>query len=178
MINEPQLARIFPLSSKPRRKTYINGIQTAISLTHAGESVNRTAALLATIAVETGELKWMEEIWGPTAAQRSYVGRMGNRTLAEAQRYKGRGFVMLTGRDNYEAAADGIDCPELAKCPAWAANPYPAGKILAWYWLKHDVNEAADLGHWEDVRRKVNGGLNGFVPFMACVKRALSVLGG
>lgn len=179
MITEPQLARIFPSSSKSRRNGYMRGIQTAIQLTHAGETVNRTAGLLATIAVETGELKWLEEIWGPTMAQRSYVGRMGNRTLAEAKRYKGRGFVMLTGRENYEAASksDIVNCRELVNCPSWAANPFPSGKILAWYWLTRDINEMCDLGHWQDVRRAVNGGLNGYAPFLACVKRAISVLG-
>jgi putative chitinase len=177
MINAAQLARIFPASSANRRNAFINGIQTAITLTNAGETVNRTAGLLATIAIETGELKWLEEIWGPTTSQRSYVGRMGNRTLSEAQRYKGRGFVMLTGIDAYQAAklALGID---LVNHPQQASTPDIAGRILAWYWNAHDINEHCDLGHWQDVRRAVNGGLNGFDVFMATVKRAQSVLGG
>lgn len=177
MINEPQLARIFPSSSRARRLAYISGIQTAISLTRAGETINRAAALLATIAVETGELKWLEEIWGPTAAQRTYVGRMGNRTLSEAQRYKGRGFIQLTGADNYHAAKLALSI-DLVNHPQQASTPDIAGRILAWYWNSRDVNEACDLAHWQDVRKRVNGGLNGFDPFMACVRRALAVLGG
>lgn len=176
MITEPQLARIFPSSSKSRRNGYMRGIQTAIKLTHAGETINRTAGLLATIAVETGELKWLNEIWGPTPAQRSYVGRMGNRTLSEAQRYRGRGFVMLTGRDNYEAAQEVVK--GLLERPQLAATPENSGRILAWYWNNRDINEMCDLGHWQDVRRAINGGLNGYNDFLACVKRAQAVLGG
>lgn len=176
MINDSQLSRIYPSSSANRRRVCLPGLQHAISLTHAGETVNRTAGILATVGVETGELKWMEEIWGPTPAQLTYVGRMGNRTLAEAKRYRGRGFVMLTGRKAYIDMAGDLDCPELITCPPWAARPLVSGQILAEYWNDRNINDLCDAGRWQAVRKAVNGGLNGWDVFMTLVTRAREVL--
>lgn len=178
MITGEMLSRIMPASTANRRTLCLPGLQLAISLTHAGETVNRTAGLLATVAVETGQLKWLAEIWGPTEAQRSYAGRMCNRTLAEAKRYKGRGFVQITGRANFMAAAQALSMPELMLRPGLAESPLVAGRILAWYWTQHGINTACDEGDWKKVRRLVNGGLNAYGEFLQCVKRAQSVLGG
>lgn len=58
---------------------------------------------------------------------------LGNVRPGDGERYHGRGFIQLTGRDNYRMASKalGIDLlnnPDLAKDPATAA------KIAVWYW--------------------------------------------
>src|SRR3954465_5080236 len=72
----------------------------------------RAAAFLAQIAHESGQLRFMEEIWGPTPAQGRYeplsplATGLGNTTLGDGKRFKGRGPIQLTGRANYQRFGD------------------------------------------------------------------------
>lgn len=85
------------------------------------------AYILATANHETNLGQIMIEKWVPTQTQRNYVGKLGNRTLAEAERYKGRGFVQVTGRSNYRRYGklfdrDFLNTPELLENPDVAAD--------------------------------------------------------
>lgn len=97
---------------------------------------------------------------GPEAvANRVYGGRMGNKAAGDGWKYRGRGYVHLTGRDNYAAASKdlGID---LVNNPDLAADPDVAAKIAVWYWNKRVAAKGAD----RDVlaaTRAINGGTNG-----------------
>ncbi|WP_295579331.1 hypothetical protein [uncultured Lamprocystis sp.] len=65
------------------------------------------AYVLATAEHEAGCGKWMRELWGPTAAQRGYEGRsdLGNTQAGDGLRFRGRGYVQITGHaSNYLAA--------------------------------------------------------------------------
>jgi putative chitinase len=55
----------------------------------------RIAAFLAQLAHESGEYKHMEEIWGPTEAQRGYEGRpdLGNYFPGDGYKFKGHGPI-------------------------------------------------------------------------------------
>jgi hypothetical protein len=64
--------------------------------------ISHQAYILATAYHETNLGQWMREIWGPTAAQKTYGNRLGNRNAAEGKKYLGREFVQITGRNNYE----------------------------------------------------------------------------
>ena len=59
-----------------------------------------------------------------------YVGRLGNRTRQEAESYRGRGFVQLTGRDNYRIYGERLGIP-LLDAPKRANDPKIAARILA-----------------------------------------------
>jgi hypothetical protein len=59
-------------------------------------------------------------------------------------RYRGRGYIQLTGRANYEAAGDSLDL-DLAGEPDLAINPLASPAIAAWYWtVARNINAAAD----------------------------------
>lgn len=84
------------------------------------------AYVLATANHETNLGRQMIEHWGPTAQQLTYVGRLGNATLEDAELYRGRGFVQLTGKSNYERygrifGQPFVDQPELLEDPRVAA---------------------------------------------------------
>jgi len=98
---------------------------------NAGLLRNQAAYCLATAHYESGQYKYMREIWGPTVAQRRYEGRkdLGNVQRGDGNKFMGRGLVMITGRKNYGewSARLGID---LLNNPLLAEKPEIAVRIL------------------------------------------------
>jgi len=120
------------------------------------------AQFMAQWAHESGNFKYMQEIWGPTPAQRRYEGRrdLGNTQQGDGYRYRGRGFSQLTGRANYRTIGRrlGID---LENNPDLASQPDIAAKIAIEYWK---TRVKPKVSNFEDTRRVtylVNGGYNG-----------------
>lgn len=122
----------------------------------------RLAHFLAQIAHESGGFRYMEEIWGPTAAQKRYEGRqdLGNTRPGDGFRYKGRGPLQLTGRANYRdyGARLGLD---LEGSPELAAPPGVGLLIALEYWKVRNLNILADSDDLIGITRRINGGLNG-----------------
>lgn len=87
-----------------------------------------------------------------------YAGRLGNGDTASGDgwRYRGRGLVQLTGRDNYVDAADGLALP-LVTHPDLAALPAAACMTAAWFWHSNKLNLLADSAQWDAITRAVNG---------------------
>lgn len=90
------------------------------------------AYVLATSEHESGCGKWMRELWGPTAAQRGYQGRrdLDNTQPGDGLRFRGRGYVQITGRVNYRdwSQRTGIDL--IANPDRVASDPSLAARIL------------------------------------------------
>lgn len=93
-------------------------------------------------------------------AARVYGGRLGNVTSADAVTYIGRGLIMLTGRDNYDAAGRALGLPLLAH-PRLAAEPIHAGRIAAWFVRERVLPFVSDPTDTTEIRRRINGGLIG-----------------
>lgn len=148
---------------------YLNayGINTPLRIVH----------FFAQAGHETGGFLWLEEIWGPTAAQKRYEGRvdLGNVQKGDGLRFKGRGVFQLTGRDNYEryGKALGLD---LVSNPSLAADPETSLLIACHYWRERGINALADADKSEAVTRKVNGGTNGYADRVARLCRLKEVL--
>ena len=94
-----------------------------------------------------------------------YASRMGNGDKASGDGYKfrGRGYIQLTGKDNYTAfgKATGVD---ILANPDLVATKYPL-LSAAWYWNSRKLNAVADQGATDAVVTKatklVNGGTIG-----------------
>ncbi|MNX35900.1 LysM domain/BON superfamily protein [compost metagenome] len=129
-------------------------------------STNAVIAVLATIKVEVGPFKPIPEY----ASGAAYEGRsdLGNTQRGDGVRYKGRGFIQLTGRANYETygRALGVD---LVNNPDRALDPHVSAEVLAEYFERRGIAAMANRGDWEAVRRAVNGGLNGWNTFIGAV---------
>jgi putative chitinase len=117
-------------------------------------TVQRCASLLGQLLLECGEFRYKEEMADGSA----YEGRkdLGNTSKGDGKRYKGRGWIQLTGRANYEKASrdlvvDLVDHPELA------CTPEMCGRIVTWYWNVNGMNALADSGNQRRVTRVVNG---------------------
>lgn len=99
-------------------------------------------------------------------ANRVYASRMGNgpETSGDGWRYRGRGPIQLTGKENYRAFTDavgrkyGVDFvanPDLVAQPRWGF------KAAAWYWTTRNLNALADAGNFDQITYRINGGYKG-----------------
>lgn len=121
------------------RKMAEGGKLSQIQVDHFNRILSMTAAMpithrayiLATAWHETGQFKWLREIWGPTAAQKRYEGRadLGNNVTGDGKRFMGRGYVHITGRRNYTDWGKRLGL-DLAGNPALAEQPEIAALIL------------------------------------------------
>ena len=172
-----------------------NMVSTAIGLQMAGigaglERPHRLAMLLSQLSHESMGWRYDREIWGPTKAQARYEGRkdLGNSQPGDGSRFRGRGPIQITGRANYTAFTRwarrmDADAPDFTAIPdAVNSNPWE-GLGPIWYWSEgnptgRSLNRLADMGDFEGVTRKINGGLNGYADRQARYARAALVLIG
>lgn len=139
----------------------------------------RIAMFLAQIGHESGSLRFVAEIWGPTAAQQRYEGRkdLGNTQPGDGERFRGRGLIQTTGRFNYGATAEGLRAYR-ADVPDFVAEPQALERLpwsalsAGWYWSSRGLNRLADAGDFEAITRRINGGLNGQDDRLARLVRA------
>lgn len=95
---------------------------------------------------------------------------LGNLSPEDAAAYFGRGFIQLTGRDNYHLFGEllGLD---LLGNPDLALDPAISARVFAAYFKRRHVAEAAEAQDWFRVRVRVNGGSNGWDRFKELVKQ-------
>lgn len=187
MLTIEQLQAIMPQLPAAKRTTYFPFLTAAVAEFGIDQPA-RTAAFLSQLAHESAQFKFMEEIWGPTAAQRRYeppdrlATNLGNTEPGDGFRFKGRGPIQVTGRANYRRFGDllGLD---LVATPAQAASPEVAFRIAALFWSKKGLNELADRVTSEafrEITRRINGGFNGLAErqrFYETAKATLGVVG-
>lgn len=174
-ITEALLLRIYPNASQ-RAGVFVPALNRAMQRYRIDSPV-RQAAFLAQIGHESGQLKWVKEIWGPTPAQSRYEGRkdLGNTEPGDGKRFMGRGLIQITGRENYRKAGAALglsllDKPELLEQAEWATVS------AAWWWSSRGLNELADAGEFEQITRRINGGMNGQKERLELWARAKEVL--
>ncbi len=91
-------------------------------------------------------------------AELMYGGRMGNDQPGDGYRYRGRGYIQLTGKDIYAEAGRDLEL-DLLNDPGLAAKPEHAEKIAIWYWQKKVPARAQ--GNVKAATKAINGGYNG-----------------
>ena len=137
----------------------------------------RVAAFIAQIGHESGQLKYVKEIWGPTAAQARYEGRkdLGNTVAGDGSKYRGRGLIQITGRANYMTCGEALGL-DLIKQPELLEKPQHACMSAAWFWATKGLSTLADAGQFDKITRRINGGQNGAADRQTLYTRALKVL--
>ena len=129
-------------------------------------------AVSATVAVETAHLfRPIDEFGGEAYWTRMYEHRkdLGNIMPGDGALFHGRGYIQITGRANYRDYG-------LEEAPEVALQPDRAADILADYFRDRGVAKAANRSDWRDVRRRVNGGFNGWEEFKRCVEELLPTI--
>ena len=140
----------------------------------------RAAMWCAQIGHESVGLRYMEEI----ASGHAYNGRadLGNVHPGDGPRYKGRGPIQLTGRNNYRAftrwarAAGHTDIDFEAE-PHRLSEPRWGFLAATYYWTvsRPQINAMADAGDLVGVTRAINGGTNGIEDRRARYQRCLAL---
>lgn len=98
-------------------------------------------------------------------ANKVYGGRMGNGLEASGEGYKfrGRGYIQLTGKENYTAFDKYVE-EDILATPDLVATKYPL-LSAAWFFYKNGLHKIADEGATDEavtkVTKRVNGGTIG-----------------
>jgi putative chitinase len=185
MLTSDELHSIMPGLPAAKSAAFLPPLDAAMT-EFAIDAPARAAAFLAQLAHESGQLRFMEEIWGPTAQQLRYepasslATSLGNTQTGDGKRFKGRGPIQITGRANYQRFGNllGVD---LVTTPEQAALPDLAFRIAGLYWSKKGLNELADQATDEafrEITRRINGAFNGLAArqqFYATARAALGV---
>ena len=96
-------------------------------------------------------------------AEKVYGGRLGNVQPGDGYRYRGRGFVQITGREAYREMGRKLQLP-LESDPDLALDPAAAVKIACQTWAdkalagERGMNELADANKLEALTYRINGG--------------------
>jgi len=165
MLTDSALRKIMPTLPQAERQFYLP-IMNKVMEIYEIDTPLRASAFLAQIAHESGELKFMEEIWGPTPAQQRYeppsekATKLGNTEPGDGKRYRGRGAIQLTGRANYKKYGEQLGF-DLETNPDLVATPQLAFETAGLYWRTEGLNELADVQDFIAITNHINGGLIG-----------------
>src|ERR1039457_2987630 len=209
-LTSSQLATIMPVC--PNTESWAAALNAAMQQFDI-TTADRMSAFLAQLAQESGQMTRLAEnlnysaqrlmqVWParfPTLdkaqqyehnpeklANYVYAKRLGNgdETSGDGWRYRGRGLIQLTGRGNYQAAAQGIGQP-LEDQPELLEQPEAAALSAAWFWKSHGLNELADDQNadkdTEDLKtitKRINGGTVGLNERMAFWDKAKTFMVG
>ena len=103
---------------------------------------------------ERGGRRYFLRKYDPKFAPKT-AARLGNTEKGDGARYYGRGFIQLTGRDNYSRAGDALGL-DLEDKPELASRPDIAVKVAIWYWLHRVRPKVSDFSDVAEVTHAVN----------------------
>ena len=104
----------------------------------------------------------------------AYGNRMGNTAPGDGWKYRGRGLIQITGKNNYRACSEALGLDLIAQ-PELLEKPQHACMSAAWFWATNGLNSLADAGMFGATTQRINGGQNGAGDRQALYARALRV---
>ena len=204
MISDDQLAAIAPGLTPEQRGQYVEPLNAATEEFEINTPL-RLAAFLAQTAHESQNFSSLEEklnysaqrltvVWpkrfpdlakaqqyahnAEKLANFTYGNRNGNGPDASGDgwKYRGRGFIQITGRANYQACGDGLGV-DLIEGPDNLLQPDLAFRSAAWFWNSHKLNPLADVGDLRKITKVINGGVVGLDERLKLYSRVKTILG-
>lgn len=116
-------------------------------------------------------------------ANRVYANRMnnGNESSGDGWKFRGRGYIQLTGKFNYTMFSQSVNDPQILVNPDLVATRYPM-LSAGWFWDRNKLNTIADRGNTEQIIRQItkviNGGFNGIDHRIAEFNKFYGILNG
>jgi len=111
-------------------------------------------------------------------ANRVYSNRMnnGNEASGDGYRFRGRGYIQLTGRSQYEEFAKEIG-KSLDETIEYVETYEGALESACWFWKENNINNYADSLDIKGMTRRINGGYNGLSDRIEYWNKALEIFG-
>jgi len=160
----PAAVAQMPASAPKQQSSPVEYLKTA-AMANGIQGVE-LAQFLAQCAHETANFASMEERGTPAYFAKKYEANprkakiLGNKVKGDGERFKGRGYIQLTGRDNYTRAGAALGLP-LAQQPELAARPDVAAKVAVWYWQNRVAPKIKDFSNTDAVTKKINTAAKG-----------------
>jgi putative chitinase len=106
-----------------------------------------------------------------------YASRMGNGPpeSGDGWRFRGRGYIQLTGKNNYLACGEDLEVDLVANAD-YLSTPEGAARSAAWFWWQNDLNNFADKNDIVGCTKRVNGGTIGLEHRKEIWEEAIKVL--
>ena len=198
-ITSQQLLQILPNASQVAG-VFVPVLNTAMSRYHI-VGTKRIAAFVAQVGHESGHLTRLVENLNYSAdalrmtwpgrfdaglasatarkpeqiANIAYGNRMGNTAHGDGWKYRGRGLLQITGKNNYRACGEALNLDLIAQ-PELLEKPQYACMSASWFWATNGLNTLADASKFDAITQRINGGQNGAADRQALYARALKVL--
>jgi peptidoglycan L-alanyl-D-glutamate endopeptidase CwlK len=176
--------RMFPHAKRANVDRYLPPVLAALRSAGLGDGA-MIAMALGTIAAETagfvpideGRSKYNTDPGRHAFNRYDDRADLGNRGRPDGARYKGRGFIQLTGRENYQEIGRKLGVP-LEDQPELANDPEVAARILAAFLKGKEasIRRALTEGDLPRARKLVNGGRHGLDSFRAAWKASEGLL--
>ncbi|MCA3304091.1 MAG: hypothetical protein INF98_18205 [Roseomonas sp.] len=173
------MRRIAPADAISRMDAHFPFLQAALQEFQITDRAF-VAAIVATLIQETEWFRWLEEE-DTFADSARYEGRadLGNTQPGDGRRFKGRGYLMITGRANYARSSERLGLGQgLIVSPEDAARPEVAARIAVSYFADRRDRFVAALSS-DDLtafRRLVIGGTHGLDGFRELYGKILAEL--
>ena len=200
-----QLGEIMPSASDANIAKYLSALNDEISNFGINTKL-RAAHFIAQLAHESGSFKYTSENLNYSAkalrsvfgkyfpseelaeayarkpekiANRVYASRMGNGDEAsgEGWKYRGRGLIQLTGKDNYTQCGKATQMDLVENPDQLADNADAAVAAAGWFWDMRGLNAYADQDDIKAITKRINGGYNGLEDREKYLTNAKKVLG-
>ena len=169
------VAKPAPAKDQPEQSYNIlsNNTNTELIMQKAAKAAGMKGSELAQFLAQTKHESWdfsrlkekpkskdyfarkYDPVYAPITAK-----KLGNIKPGDGAKFHGRGFIQLTGRDNYRMAGTALNLPLLDK-PELAARPDIAAKIALWYWKTRVKPYVTNFNDTEAVTKAINPALMG-----------------
>ncbi len=173
LITKKELSYIWNVNETSITDKIINDLNACLVRFQINTPV-RIRHFISQISHESGGGKWMKEL----ASGDAYEGRrdLGNTQNGDGRKYKGAGFIQLTGRANYSAFSKYMNDPKIMNGVDYVALNYPATSGGFW-WYNNKMNALCDKNPTvEEVTKRVNGGLRGIEERKVYYTRCVNVI--
>jgi putative chitinase len=162
LAQKPTITQQAPASMLDGTEKYL-----ATVATQAGIKGAELAQFLAQLKHESFDFTHMDERGGSNYYKQKYDPEfapktakiLGNKHAGDGERYHGRGYIQLTGHDNYARAGKELGL-DLVNHPELAADPANAAKIAVWFWQNKTKN-ITNFADTKSVTHKINPALKG-----------------
>lgn len=159
----------FNISENNRRALFFlaNVIIESNCLKKTEENMNYSAKRLLQVWPNRFDIEKAELYAGNPVALANYVyaDRMGNGSFwsGDGWRYRGRGYMMLTGKENYSKFLKFVDALYHSPIAADDVSKPPMAMVSAmWFWSHNRLNEMCDRNDFGEIVRRITGSMNDF----------------